>query len=268
MPFLTIKNNMLFLTRIFKVKSFSRKSIIIIITSVLLFSLPAFAEEKITAGVAANYIQTFKDLSNAFEAKTGIRVEATFTSSGTLYTQITNGAPYDIFLSADEEKPERLFSDGLVEKPFTYAEGQIVLWSAKKDFCSSKDWIPALKNENIKKIAIANPETAPYGMAAIKALQKTGLYDILKPKLVNSQDIAQAFQYASTEAVDAGFCALSAVYSPQGQTGCYYKIKEAPRVVQSACVLNSSKHLINAKKFAAFLISKEAVKIKEKYGYR
>ncbi len=247
---------------------FSCRSIISIIISIVLFSLPALAEEKITAGVAANYIKTFKDLSAAFEAKTGIKVEATFTSSGTLYTQVTNGAPYDLFLSADEDRPARLFKDGLVEKPFTYAEGQVVLWSAKKDFCTSKEWTIALKNESIKKIAIANPETAPYGTAAMKALQKTGLYDSLKPKLVNSQDIAQAFQYASTEAVDAGFCALSAVYSPQGQAGCYYKIKEAPPIVQSACVLKSSRNLLNARKFAAFLISKEALKIKEKYGYR
>ena len=105
-------------------------------------------------------------------------------------------------------------------------------------------------------------------MAAMKALQKTGLYDSLKPIIVNSQDIAQAFQYASTEAVDAGFCAFSAFYSEKGKTGCYYKIKEAPSIVQSACVLKSSKNLKNTQKFAAFLVSKEAMKIKEKYGYK
>lgn len=249
-------------------KKFSLKLINSFIISVLFFSLPVFAGEKITAGVAANYIQTFKELSAAFEAKTGIKVEATFTSSGTLYTQVTNGAPYDIFLSADEERPARLYKEGFVEKPFTYATGQVILWSAKKDFCKAKDWTLALKNESIKKIAIANPETAPYGMAAVKALQKTGLYDLLKPKIVNSQDIAQAFQYASTEAVDAGFCAFSAFYSEKGKAGCYYKIKEAPGIVQSACVLKSSKNMKGAEKFAAFLVSKEAVKIKEKYGYR
>jgi molybdate transport system substrate-binding protein len=242
--------------------------IVSFLISILFLSLPAFAEEKITAGVAANYIQTFKELSAAFEAKTGIKVEATFTSSGTLYSQVTNGAPYDIFLSADEERPARLYKEGFVEKPFTYATGQVILWSAKKDFCKAKDWTLAIKNESIKKIAIANPETAPYGMAALKALQKTGLYDSIKPKLVNSQDIAQAFQYASTEAVDAGFCAFSAFYSEKGKTGCYYKIKEAPVVVQSACVLKSSKNIKSAQKFAAFLVSKEAVKIKEKYGYK
>ncbi len=249
-------------------KKLSSKKIIALIISVLLFSLPVFTKEKITVGVAANYIKTFQELAASFEAKTGIKVEGTFTSSGTLYTQISNGAPYDLFLSADEERPARLFKDGLAEKPFTYAEGQVILWSAKKDFCKNKDWSLALKNESIKKIAIANPETAPYGMAAMKALQKAGLYDSLKPKLVNSQDIAQAFQYASTEAVDAGFCAFSAYFSEKGKAGCYYKIKEAPSILQSACVLKSSKNAENAQKFAAFLVSKEAVKIKEKYGYK
>ncbi len=268
MSFLATKNNMLFLTLGLIMKMSVCRTIIAFMVSILFFSLPVFAEEKITAGVAANYIQTFKELSAAFEAKTGVKVEATFTSSGTLYTQVSNGAPYDIFLSADEERPARLFKDGFVEKPFTYAEGQVILWSAKKDFCKSKDWTLALKNENIKKIAMANPDTAPYGMAAMKALQKTGLYDLIKPKIVNSQDIAQTFQYASTEAVDAGFCAFSAYYSEKGRAGCYYKIMEAPSVIQSACVLKSSKNLKAAQKFAAFLVSKEAVKIKEKYGYR
>jgi len=250
------------------VKKFSFKSIITLAIFLIFFYLPAFPQEKILAGVTANYINTFREISSSFEAETGIKVEATFTSSGSLYTQIINGAPYDVFLSADEERPARLYKEGVVEKPFIYAAGQVILWSAKKDFCKARDWRLALNNKSIKKIAIANPETAPYGMAAMKALQKTGLYDSLKPKLINSRDIAQAFQYASTEAVDAGFCALSAVYSPQGQTGCYYKIKEAPGIVQTACVLKSSRNIKAAEKFAAFLLSKEAFKIKEKYGYK
>jgi molybdate transport system substrate-binding protein len=239
-----------------------------LIISVLFFSVSAFTEEMILAGVAANYIQTFKELSAIFEKQTGIKVKATFTSSGNLYMQIKNGAPYDIFLSADNDMPARLYKDGLVTKPFTYAIGQIILWSAKKDFCNAEEWTQALKDKDIKKIAIANPETAPYGLSAMKALQKTGLYGSLKPKLVNSQDIAQAFQYASIEAVDAGFCAFSAAFSEKGKAGCYYTMKEAPAIIQSACVLKSSKNMKGAKKFAAFLISREAIAVKKKYGYR
>lgn len=244
------------------------RQLISVIAFISILSSGAFSEEKIHAGVASNYIQVFRELSAAYEAKTGVKVEATFASSGSLYGQITNGAPYDIFLSADEEKPARLYKDGLSDKPFVYARGEVILWSAVKDFCKAKDWAQALNSENIKKIAIANPETAPYGMAAMKALQKAALADKLKAKLVNSQDIAQAFQYASTEAVDAGFCALSAYYSEPGRRGCYYKVKGAPLIVQSACVLRSSKNSKTAEKFAAFLSSVEAAGIKEKYGYK
>lgn len=236
--------------------------------SVLLFSASAFAEETILAGVAANYILTFQELSADFEEQTGIRVKAVFTSSGNLCNQIKNGAPYDIFLSADNERPACLYKEGLAKKPFTYAVGQIILWSAKKDFCNAEEWTRALMDARIKKIAIANPETAPYGLSAMKVLRKTGLYDSLKPKLVTSQNIAQAFQYASTDAVDAGFCALSVAFSEKGRAGCYYIIEEAPSIIQSACVLKGSKNISGADKFAAFLVSKAAVAIKKKYGYR
>lgn len=232
------------------------------------FSAEKDAGKKINVAVAANFINPFKELAEAFEKKTGVKVEATFSSTGTLYGQITKGAPYDMFLSADEERPARLLKENLGDKPFVYAKGQVVLWSASKDFCKAKDWKVALKNEGIKKLAIANPETAPYGLAAKNALEKIKLYDVIKPKLVNSQDIAQAFQYASTGAVDAGFCAFSATFSDEGKKGCFYKISEAPEIVQSACVLKRTQNRKIAEQFTSFLVSKEAVKIKAKYGYK
>jgi molybdate transport system substrate-binding protein len=259
---------MLFLTGTKLMKYLKIRIILLAALSVATISNSLSAAEKIHAGVAANYIQVFKELSAVYEKNTGTKVEATFTSSGSLYGQITNGAPYDIFLSADEERPLRLFNEGLAAEPFVYAKGEVILWSAKKDFCKSGNWVQALKIGSVKKISMANPVTAPYGMSAMKALEKTGIYESVKPLIVNSQDIAQAFQYVSNEAVDAGFCALSAVYTDQGRAGCYYKIKEAPFVVQSACVLKSSKKVREAEKFAAFLVSKEALKIKEKYGYK
>ena len=230
--------------------------------------IAATEQEKIYGGVAANYIPVFNELSQSFKKKTGVKIEATFTSSGNVYNQIINGAPYDLFLSAHEERPDRLHKEGLSYKPFIYARGRVILWSAKNDLCNSKDWRIALEGKNIKKIAIANPETAPYGLAAKKALRKAGLWDLLNPKIVYSQDITQAFQYASTGAVDAGFCALSALYSKQGQAGCHYTIEEAPLIIQSACVLKRTKNRTVIEKFVAFLNSTEGVKIKEKYGYR
>jgi len=228
----------------------------------------AFAEEKISVAVAANFISAFKDMAADFEAKTKIKVEGTFSSSGNLYSQITNGAPYDLLLSADEERPAKLNKAGLADDPFIYARGQAILWSANKDFCKAKTWQDALKNEQIKKLAIANTQTAPYGTAAQKALEKAGMWTDVQSKLVVAQSIAQSFQYASTESVDAGFCALSATVSPEGKKGCFYILNEAPDIIQSACILKRTTNRAAAEKFAQYLRSPAAQEIKVKYGYR
>jgi molybdate transport system substrate-binding protein len=173
-----------------------------------------------------------------------------------------------VFLSADEQRPTLLQKEGLTEGTFIYARGKVILWSANKAFCESATWQDALKNTRIKKIAIANPLTAPYGASAKAALQKAGLSDALQSKLVNAQDIAQSFQYATTSAVDAGFCSLSVMASPEGKSGCFYLVAEAPDIVQAACIMKNTKKRVNAELFAAFLLSDQATKIKIKYGYR
>jgi len=242
----------------------------LIIAVVLLLSihLPAFAQEKISVAVAANFIAAFKEIVTDFEEKTGVKVEATFSSTGSLYDQIKNGAPFDMFLSADEQRPDLLQKEGWTEGTFIYARGRSILWSADNDFCKAATWQDALKNDRIKKIAIANPLTAPYGASAKTALQKAGLWDALQSKLVNAQDIAQSFQYASTSAVDAGFCALSAAASTQGKGGCFYNVTEAPDIVQAACLAKNAKNKICAELFAAYLMSDQTVNVKKKYGYR
>lgn len=247
------------------------KNLKIAVVTVLILLLGSFsvqAQEKISAAVAANYIAAFKELATDFEAKTKIKVEGTFSSTGNLYSQITNGAPYDLLLSADEKRPEVLYKDGLADQPFVYARGQVILWSANKEFCTAKTWQDALKNEQIKKNAIANPVTAPHGTSAQAALQKAGLWDGLQKKLVFGETIAQAFQYASSSAVDAGFCALSATVSVEGRKGCFYVITDAPDIIQSACLLKRTKNRAAAEQFTAFLSSADAQKIKAKFGYR
>jgi molybdate transport system substrate-binding protein len=242
--------------------------VLTLILSTLAMPVNVLAQDKISVAVAANFIQTFKELAQDFETKSGIKVEATFSSTGNLYSQIINGAPYDLFLSADEERPAILSKDGLADQQFVYARGQVILWSANKDFCKAATWQDALKNDRIKKIAIVNPATAPYGAAAKVALQKAGLGDALQSKLVNAQDIAQSFQYANTSAVDAGFCSLSATASPEGKSGCFFIIAEAPAIVQSACIMKRTKNRAVVERFAEFLVSPEANKIKMKFGYR
>jgi len=242
--------------------------VVAFILIVLMSSNAAFAGEIISVAVAANFISTFKEIAADFEAKTKIKIEGTFSSTGNLYSQITNGAPYDLFLSADEERPAKLFKEGVADTPFIYARGQAVLWSANKDFCKAATWQDALKNKQIKKISIANTQTAPYGAAAKKALEKVGIWDILQSKLVNAQDIAQSFQYASSFAVDAGFCAMSATVSPEGKKGCFYVLGEAPDIIQSACLLKRTTNRAAVEKFVEFLNSAAAKEIKVKYGYR
>ncbi|MGA3207442.1 MAG: molybdate ABC transporter substrate-binding protein [Syntrophales bacterium] len=242
-----------------------------VIFFVLLFSLMCSgfvqAEERIHAAVAANYIQTFKEISAVFQEKTGIKIEANYTSSGNLYSQIVNGAPYDMFLSADTDRPARLYEKDMGGKPFIYAKGKVALWSACKNFCSAADWRQAIAEAKIQRIALSNPEVAPYGAAAMAALKEAHLWLPLYGKLVIAQNVAQAFQYATTEAVDVCFCSLSSALTDVGKKGCYYVIDEAPPVVQAACVLKE-KDTPAVAKFVAFLLSPEADLIKKKYGYK
>ena len=241
---------------------------LILVGTLLAWTPCGGAAESVRIGVAANFIQAAKELSRDFEKQTGATVEATFASSGSLYAQIVNGAPYDLFLSADVERPDRLHREGFAEKPFIYARGRVVLWSGRKDFCRAGDWRQALGDPGVRRIAIANPETAPYGTAAREALRKAALWEAGQGKRVVAQDIAQAFQYASTEAVDGAFCAFSSVLSEQGRKGCHYEIPEAPEIVQAGCVLKQAKDRAMTERFAAFLLSSPAVAVKSKYGYR
>lgn len=279
------------MTRIITMKSIPMKTLIIssstnigkskfihnfkkyIFLSAILFSFALFPTvlkggDKIIVAVAANYIEPFKEIAALYNKKSKIVIEPVFSSSGKIYAQIVNGAPYDIFLSADEKKPDALYKMGLAEKPSLYANGEVVLWSSHKDLCKTGDWKDILKRRDVKRIAIANIETAPYGMASMKAMKAAGLWDATREKLVYSQDIAQSFQYAYTKSVDACFCALSAALSKHGLGGCYLMMKEAPRIVQSACVIKNSKNKAEAEKFRMFLLLPEASNIKKKYGYK
>jgi molybdate transport system substrate-binding protein len=226
------------------------------------------ADDKIHVAVAANFMQPFKEIAKLFESKKQVTVNVTFGSSGHLTGQIMNGAPYDVFLSADEERPATLNKKGFAEKPFIYARGQVVLWSAKKELCGPSRWQEIVTRPSVKKIAVASPKVAPYGAASMVAIVQSGLRDTIQNKLVYPETIAQAFQYALMESVDVAFCAFSSALSEKGKRGCYYEVKEAPPTVQSACVLTRAKDRETVKYFANFLNSSEANSIKKKYGYK
>jgi molybdate transport system substrate-binding protein len=244
------------------------RNLALIVLVFFLFIAPASAQNKLHVAVAANFISPFQELIQSFEKQTGLKVAATYASTGQLYAQILNGTPYDLFFSADREKPDLLWQVGRAETPFVYATGQVILWTNRKDLCQIKYWREVMVAPGLKNFAVANPKTAPYGAAAMEAMKKTGIPAHVQEKLVYAQNIAQAFQYAATGSVDGGFCALSAALSAEGKKGCFFSVPEAPPIVQGACILKRTTHSEAAGKFAGFLASPEAKTIKNKYGYR
>jgi molybdate transport system substrate-binding protein len=207
-------------------------------------------------------------MARVFEKRTGIGIDPIFMSTGNLYAQICNGAPYHLFLAADQVRPALLYRDGLAENPFIYARGKVVLWTSHHTLCGTgSNWREVISHGTVMRIGTANPETAPYGAASVEALKRAGLWDAINPRLVYAQSIAQAFQYAHTRSVDASFCALSSALSSKGKDGCYFNVKEAPAIIQAACIIRRRDHKGAVQTFVAFLASAEAEAIKRKYGY-
>lgn len=235
---------------------------------ILLMTTSVLAADNLTVAVAASFKRPFTEIVRRFEEGHPIKVEASFASTGTLHSHIVNGALYDIFLAADEKRPQDLYEKGLADPPVIYARGRVVLWTNREYLCRAGDWKSAIRDAGVRKIAIPSPATSPYGAAAESALRKEGLRDAVMPRFVYAQDVGQAFQYVYTGAAAAGFCALSDAVSAMGREGCRFDVAEAPPVDHSACVLKRAKNREAARRFTEFLQSPEAEKIKREYGYR
>lgn len=182
--------------------------------SVLLCAMLAHAgvlAAEAQVAVAANFAEPIKAIAAVLEKTTGHTLKISTGASGAFYTQIKNGAPFDAFLSADNERPELLEKDGLAQPGtrFTYATGKLVLWSVKPGRVDSQGAV--LKTADLGKVAFANPKTAPYGAAAVQVMEKTGLKDTITPKLVQGESIGQAFNFVKTGNADVGFVAMSQV---------------------------------------------------------
>ncbi len=173
-------------------------------------SVPA-AETNVA--VAANFTEAAKEIAAAFKAKTGHDAVLSFGASGQFYTQITQGAPFQVFLSADAGRPKKLVDDGLAvaDSRFTYAIGKLVLWSKTPDLVKGEE---TLKAATFAKLSICNPAAAPYGEAAVQAMKSLKLYDALQPKLVEGASITQAYQFVETGNAELGFVALSQLTGP------------------------------------------------------
>jgi molybdate transport system substrate-binding protein len=220
----------------------------------------------LTVAVAANVKYAFDDLATEFKKETGIEAQGVFGSSGKIVSQVKNGAPFDVFLSADTDFAESLYQDGIaVAKPRVYVYGVLVLWTTK-DFDLSKG-LPLLAEANVQKIALANPALAPYGRAAMQALEHAKLTAAVRPKLVYGESISQAAQFVDSGAADIGFIAKSQLPGKgkwmEVPKDSYEPIAQAVVVLRYGEVTQHE----NAHKFVDFLFTPKARAIFEKYGY-
>lgn len=227
---------------------------------------PASAAD-VQVAVAANFTEPAKEIAAAFAAKTGDHAVLSFGSSGQFYTQIAHGAPYEVFLSADADRPAQAEREGLAVpgSRFTYAIGRLVLFSRTAGLVDDRGAV--LGSDRFEKLAIADPATAPYGAAAVQTLQHLGLYDRLKGRLVMGTSITQAYQFVQTGAAELGFVALSQVIQePGGSRWLVPETDHAP-IDQQAVLLKTGASDPAAKAFLAFLKGPEARRIIERFGY-
>ena len=232
---------------------------------VLLHATVAWAGETITVGVATNFSEPLARLAALYEAENSVRVEPISAGTGKLYALVKNGAPIDLLLAADAKTPEQLHDEGVCLPPFVYARGSLVLWSRQPR--SAHSWQEVMAGSEVRKIAIAKPELAPYGQAALAVLRESGLWQGARGKIVYSQNVVQAFQYAASGAVDLAFVAASLALSKEGRQGWAWPVFEAPVVVQAGCVVNGGRHRQAATAFGEFLRSAEARRILGAHGY-
>lgn len=246
-----------------------RGSVLTLIAALLLVvnlsGANASRADQIRVAVASNFLTTAQQLVKAFEAQSPHQVQLSAASSGKFFAQIRQGAPYDIFLSADAERPQRLFREGIGQKPpITYAVGQLVLWQP-----SSKQPVDqhSLASNTKARLAIANPRVAPYGQAAQQVMAQMGLWDTFKQRTVRGENISQAFQFVRSGNATAGFVALSQVTAlaiPQSQ---WWKVPAAEYLpINQQALLIQDKPGANA--FWQYLQSNDAQALIKKSGYR
>lgn len=225
---------------------------------------------EVQVAVAANFAGAFQKITAAFQADTGHTVITSVGSTGKFYQQVKAGAPFDVLLAADDETPKKLEDEGLAVKGqhFTYAKGKLVLWSAKPDLVDAKGEV--LSKGTFNKLALADPKLAPYGAAALEALRKLGVLDKLKPKIVQGESIAQAYQFIATGNADVGFLALSQVVPPgKAPTGSWWVVPASlyTPLLQDAALLQKAEGSAAAKALLAYLKGDKARAIIQAHGY-
>jgi molybdate transport system substrate-binding protein len=227
------------------------------------------AEQALVA-VAANFSAPMQQIALAFQKDTGHQLKLSFGATGGIYAQIKNGGPFDVFLSADQLTPQKIEAEGLgvPQTRFTYATGQLVLWSKQDGLVDDKGQV--LRSKNIQRIALANPKLAPYGAAALEAMTQLGLLDELKPKLVQGDNIAQTYQFVSTQNAQLGFVALSQVFADGKITsgsGWVLPSSLYKPILQDAILLKNGKDNSAAKALMLYIKGDKAKEMIKRFGY-
>ena len=234
----------------------------IIVTWIISLSSPA---TEVHVAVAANFTKPMEQLKQEFEKISKHTVIISSGSSGQLYSQIKNGAPYEVLLSADRERPEKLVTEGeaVADSLFTYAIGKLVLWSKQAHLVDTEGKI--LSTGQFQHLAMANPKTAPYGTAAKQAMKKLGVWEALQSKIVQGENITQTYQFVVTGSAELGFIALSQYPG----SGSYWEVPQEwyVPIEQGAVLLKKGKKNNAAKAFMVFLQEPIAGAIIKKLGY-
>jgi molybdate transport system substrate-binding protein len=237
------------------------------------FSTFAAQAGEIALAAAADLNFAFKEIVAEFEKKTGHTVKLSLGSSGSFFAQISNGAPFDLYFSADISYPKKLEEAGLTESGtlYMYAVGRIVVWVPKgSPIDVGALGIKALQHPSVKKIAIANPKHAPYGRAAVAAMEHFKVYDAVKDKFVLGENISQTAQFVQTGGADIGVIALSLAVAPaMKDTGTYWEVpvEAYPRLEQGAVVLKAAKDPKTARAFLDYIKSPEGAAVVKRYGF-
>jgi len=229
------------------------------------FLMPMDAQTPLRIAAAADLEPVLPPILDQFQQATGIHAEATFQASAALTTQIQNGAPFDVFLSADLGYPKRLIDAGLADatgsgdpsRPVVYARGTLVLW-ARKDSHLPPPSLDLLNNPDLKRLSIANPDRAPYGRAAVAALTSLKLYDTIKSRLVTAENISQAAQFVDSGNADAGLISLTSALIPRlSADGVYFVVPRDlyPPIEQGAVIISKTAQREQAHKFLDYLLS-------------
>jgi len=230
---------------------------------------PAIAAE-VQVAVAANFTAPVQAIAAEFEKDTGNKVVASFGATGQFYAQIKNGAPFEVFLAADDSTPAKLEAEKAVVpgSRFTYATGKLALWSAKEGYVDDKGEV--LKKNEYAHLSIANPKTAPYGLAATQVLAKLGLTQTVASKLVEGQNISQAYQFVASGNAELGFVALSQIYKDgkiSGGSAWVVPDNMHEPIKQDAVILDKGKDNPVARQFVDYLKGPKAAAVIKAYGY-